>query len=146
MHLPLEQAPAGQRQLFTTTAKPQPLRLLETAVIDPDNTPIPLVDANNWELCKKIHQKQEVCRLADVKEFSITRGEINQTIYREFITNNAKMSRLLKGVEVGRFHLKEKLSQGHRELFDEKRFSAANKAKSTPLTGKSTSLCTSCTA
>jgi hypothetical protein len=61
-------------------------------------------------------------RLAEIKDFIVRRGEINQTIYRKFIKNNPDMVRLLKGVEVGRYKTNTKLSQGYREWFDEKRF------------------------
>ena len=83
-----------------------------------------MVDARNWAVCKKVHLAQRVQRLEDVQDFDVSRGEINQTIYRTYITNDASKARLLKGVEVGRYRLNESLSQGEREWFDEKRFLA----------------------
>jgi hypothetical protein len=98
------------------------VRLADTKLIDPENTPIPLVDSKAWDLCRKIHSAPSVSRLVEASDFSVTRGEINQTICREYITTDATMARLLKGVEVGRYELHRKLQQGHREWFDERRF------------------------
>ena len=105
------------------------VRLSDTKLIDPENTPIPLVDSKAWELCRKIHSAPCVSRLAKVSDFSVTRGEINQTIYRKYITTDASMARLLKGVEVGQYELHRKLQQGHREWFDERRFLRHENAK-----------------
>jgi len=55
-------------------------------------------------------------------EFRVTRGEINQTVYRRFISSDSSGARLLKGVEIGPFCLRERLSQGKREWFDEDSF------------------------
>ena len=98
------------------------IRLKELNFIDPLNIPIPLVDAANWKLCIKVHSVIDVKRLGEVGDFSIHRGEINQTVFRNYITNKPKDRRLLKGVEVGRYHIREKLSQGFREWFDENKF------------------------
>jgi hypothetical protein len=98
------------------------VRLSDTKLLDPENTPIPLVDESAWELCCRIHRSSKVKRLGEVKDFNVTRGEINQTIYREYITTDRKMARLLKGVEVGQYELHKELQQGHREWFDECRF------------------------
>ncbi|MGO9275702.1 MAG: Eco57I restriction-modification methylase domain-containing protein [Terriglobia bacterium] len=98
------------------------VRLSDTKLLDPQNTPVPLVDSEAWDLCRKIHSARRVSRLGQAGEFSVTRGEINQTIYRRYITTDAGMARLLKGVEIGRYELHRKLQQGHREWFDESRF------------------------
>jgi hypothetical protein len=98
------------------------VRLSDTKLIDPENTPIPLVDGKAWKLCLKIHTAPNVIRLGEATDFNATRGEINQTIYREYITTDAKMARLLKGVEVGQYEIHRKLQQGHKEWFDERRF------------------------
>ena len=105
------------------------VRIADTKLIDPKNTPIPLVDAMAWDLCLKIHSLPNVRRLGDVEDFAITRGEINQTIYREYITTDANMARLLKGVEVGQYEVHSKLQQGHREWFDQRRFLARESPK-----------------
>ena len=98
------------------------IRLEDAALLDPKNFPIPLVDARNWAICKKVHSAKRVCRLGEVEDFDVSRGEINQTIYRSYISNDDSEVRLLKGVEVGRYRLNESLSQGEREWLDEKRF------------------------
>lgn len=98
------------------------IRLSDSALLDPDTLPIPLTDEANWEVCKKTHSAPGVVRLAQVDAFTVTRGEINQTIYRDFIVSDSGKTRLLKGVEVGPYKLNEQLSQGEREWLDEARF------------------------
>lgn len=105
-------------------AKQALIEVKDLATLDPENLPIPLLDESEWALCKKIHSSPGVVRLGDVADFQIRRGEVNQSIYRSFITSNPKQARLLKGVEVGRFHTREKLSQGSREWFDEYSFAS----------------------
>jgi hypothetical protein len=100
------------------------VRLADAALLDPDALPIPLTDTATWEVCRKIHAAAGVARLGDVTAFDVTRGEINQTIYRQFIVGDSAKSRLLKGVEVGAYRLNEELSQGAREWLDEDRFLA----------------------
>ena len=100
--------------------------LADTSLIDPKNNPIPLCTAAEWTLCKKIHKLPFVKRLGEVKDFSITRGEINQTVYRRFIDDKANHSRLVKGVEIGRYCLHQRLSQGQREWFNEQAYFKEN--------------------
>ena len=107
---------------FNDYSKENTISLNESSMLDSKNLPIPLVDAYNWKICKKIHSKSNVVRLGEIDDYIIRRGEINQTIYRKYITDNPKMTKLLKGVEVGRYRINEKLSQGYREWFDEKTF------------------------
>ena len=103
---------------FDDPCRESVVRFADTALIDPANTPIPLSNAKDWELCRKIHSLPHVVRLADVTDFAITRGEINQTVYREFITSDKRMSRLLKGSELGQYQLKDSPKQGIREWFN----------------------------
>ncbi len=105
------------------------LTFSDIEVLDPINLPIPLTDKNNWEVCKKITSLPDVILLGKLKDYSVNRGEINQTIYRKYICTDKKMARLLKGMEVGRYHTRDKFSQGFREWFDEKSFLKSNKAK-----------------
>lgn len=65
-------------------------------------------------------------RLSQVDLVSVTRGEINQTIYRKFITNNPGHKRLVKGVEIARYQVRERLSQGQQEWLDESAFLKVN--------------------
>jgi Alw26I/Eco31I/Esp3I family type II restriction m6 adenine DNA methyltransferase len=94
----------------------------ELSIIDPINIPIPLVDQKNWKLCLKVHSAPRVNRLGEILDFVIRRGEINQTIFNDYITDNENDKRLLKGVEIGRYVIRDKLSQGHREFFNEEEF------------------------
>ncbi|MCK9374666.1 MAG: N-6 DNA methylase [Syntrophobacterales bacterium] len=107
---------------FDDNPRENTVTLKELYQIDPINIPIPLVDNNNWKLCLKIHSAPNVNRLGEVIDFTIRRGEINQTIFRDYITDNINDIRLLKGVEVGRYIIREKLSQSHREYFNEEDF------------------------
>ena len=104
------------------------IKLADAALLDPVNIPIPLVDRPAWALCRRVHQEKRVVRLGDVAAFSVTRGEINQTIYRRFITDQRRgMARLLKGVEVGRYTINDKLNGGaSRERVHEDRFQREN--------------------
>jgi len=114
---------------FDDSYRESDIFLSESLLLDPKYIPIPLVDKKEWVICKKIHSLPSVVRIGEISDFAVNRGEINQTIYRKYITNNAGMARLLKGVEVGQYHLNEKLSQGYREWFDEKLFLKENHEK-----------------
>ena len=101
------------------------VRFSDTTILDPANTPIPLTDVASWALCLKVHKQTGVARLADISDFDVTRGEINQTIYRELISSEKRgLKRLLKGVEIGRFRQNATLKQGIREWFNETVFKA----------------------
>jgi hypothetical protein len=41
------------------------IRLADTQLLDPRSTPIPLADADAWNLCRKIHSTPKVTRLGD---------------------------------------------------------------------------------
>jgi Alw26I/Eco31I/Esp3I family type II restriction m6 adenine DNA methyltransferase len=115
---------------FTDDRRECTVRLADASLLDPENTPIALTDAKNWRLCRAVHADPRVARLGDMEEFSVTRGEINQTVYRRYIKADASMARLLKGVEVGRYHINEELSQGEREWFNERSFLLTHSRKS----------------
>lgn len=116
-------------KFFEEVARHSSLTLQEIEFLDPKNIPIPLVNDEDWNLCKSIYRSENVKRLGDIKDFTVTRGEINQTIYRDFITSNPAHARLLKGVEVARFYIRKKLSQGEQEWFNETQFLKAYKAR-----------------
>jgi len=103
--------------------------LEDVKLLDPIHAPIPLVDEKAWQLCVKIHSPHSVNRLADVRDFRVNRGEINQTVYRQYISKNPRFSRLLKGVEIARYRLNPHLSQGTQEWFSEREFLSSNNPK-----------------
>lgn len=94
----------------------------DLSAIDPKNVPVPLVDASEWSILRSVHTASNVIALRDVDGINITRGEINQAIYRDYITGNTSHSRLVKGVEIGPYRVNKKLSQGKQEWFNEKKF------------------------
>jgi Alw26I/Eco31I/Esp3I family type II restriction m6 adenine DNA methyltransferase len=111
---------------FEDTPRSAVLKYEDCGVLDPENLPIPLVEREQWDLLLKLHKQPGVVRLGTVRSFQINRGEINQTILREFITTNKSHSRLLKGVEINQFGFNSTLQQGHREFFNEKAYLKEN--------------------
>lgn len=114
---------------FDEPARQATIALNETRLLDSENLPIPLVSADQWSLCVRLHQHPSVKRLAEFPWFKATRGEINQTVYADFIDEDPSHARLLKGVEIGRYTQHRKLSQGKFEWFDERRFLANHAPK-----------------
>lgn len=106
------------RASFDDLSRDVTMRRSELAAIDPLVLPIPITDQASWELAKKLHQSNTVARLDGIEGVRITRGEINQTIYRAFITDDPRYSKLLKGVEVAAYGIRRTLSQGRVEWFD----------------------------
>ncbi|RYY14652.1 MAG: hypothetical protein EOO04_29880, partial [Chitinophagaceae bacterium] len=105
---------------------PQDLKYL-----DIEKQPIPLVNEDEWQLCKKLHGSSTSQRFGEVTGIQINRGEINQTVYRKYISSkSAGCARLLKGVEVGPFELRDKMRQGTREWFNEKAYLKVSAPKS----------------
>ncbi|WP_201977422.1 Eco57I restriction-modification methylase domain-containing protein [Hymenobacter rubidus] len=99
--------------------------------IDSKNLPIPLLDEADWLVLRNIYSLPNVVRLGNSETgFKVTRGEVNQTILRQFINEDPSNVRMLKGVEVGRYKQNSKLSQGKKEWFDEKEFLKKNSPKS----------------
>ena len=85
---------------FDDPFKENTVKLADARLLDPKNAPIPLIDKNNWAVCKRIHLASGSERLGDLEDFKTNRGEINQTIYRSFIVDDPSKSRLLKGNDV----------------------------------------------
>jgi len=114
------------RNSFMDNPKYAELKRSELSVLDPDAMPIPVCDQTAWNLAQKLARSNAVSRLGEIEGISINRGEINQTIYRKFITSNPEHARLLKGVEVGKYRIKSHLSQGEVEWLDSKRYSKSH--------------------
>lgn len=108
--------------------------LKECAQLDPANLPLPLTDRDEWKLCQRIYAGPNIRRLGDLGDsYRVTRGEINQTIYRRYIRSTPDgHAPLLKGVEVGALELHSSLSQGQREWIDEEALLADQPNKSRP--------------
>lgn len=117
--------------VFTDAPRQLTIALSEVEILDPVNLPIPLASEDQWKLCQKIHRARGVRRLGQISDFNVTRGEINQTIYRAYISQNSRHARLLKGVEIAPYRIRTKLSQGEREWLDEKAYLKEFPARST---------------
>jgi len=98
------------------------IALSELEVIDSKNLPMPLCGRAAWKTLLAIHKRRTNIRLGDANHVIVRRGEINQTIYRDYITSNPNHSRLVKGVEIAPYFMRTKLSQGEREWLDRKRY------------------------
>ncbi|MEQ8674175.1 MAG: N-6 DNA methylase [Aggregatilineales bacterium] len=114
---------------FTDVPKSNVIYLRDAELLDRKNIPIPLTSSDNWSVCRTIHNKMIIKRLGDLQEVEVRRGEINQTIYRNYIKSDNTLTRLLKGVEVGQYIIRDKLSQGEREWFDKEKFLESNNEK-----------------
>lgn len=103
----------------------------EIEAIDKDVLPIPLVNQEEWDVATRIHSQLPACRMSEIAD--LTRGEINQTIFSEYITKNPSHTEMIKGVEIDRYAEHWHLSQGEKQWFDEKSYSAQVKnAKNIP--------------
>lgn len=118
------------RNLFTDPPRVCSLMFSECFFLDPKYAPVPLVDEDQWQVCKSIHTAAGVVHLGTCREIEVRRGEINQTVYREYISPQPTHSRLVKGVEVGRYHIRDRLSQSTRQWFDEVSYLKAHSPKS----------------
>ena len=106
-------------RLFSEGHKECLVRYQDASLLDEKNLPIPLANEADWGLCLRLHKAAHVKHLGMIAGYQIARGEINQTIFRRYIVDDPDMTRLIKGVEVGRYQERENLSQGKREWFDE---------------------------
>lgn len=104
---------------FLDDHKSAKINYIKLQLIDPENLPIPLVSEEEWNLLIKLHESIGINNLGNVESFIIRRGEINQTIFKEYICDDPQKQRLVKGVEIGRYTLNTKLSQGKIEWLDE---------------------------
>jgi Alw26I/Eco31I/Esp3I family type II restriction m6 adenine DNA methyltransferase len=108
---------------FTDEHRSYQFRLHEIEEIDKEILPIPLVSEPEWKLLRKLHSGTKSFK--DEPDIFVRRGEINQTIYRRFITKEPSHKTLMKGVQVGQYQIKQKLSQGEKEYLDEQAFTHA---------------------
>jgi hypothetical protein len=102
---------------FIDSPKEACISFKEIKAIDPDVFPIPLLSQAEWDIVTKIHLRLPVCHISQLA--MLTRGEMNQTIFAEFITRNPNHQEMIKGVEIGRYSEHWYLSQGEKEWFDE---------------------------
>jgi Alw26I/Eco31I/Esp3I family type II restriction m6 adenine DNA methyltransferase len=100
------------------------ISLIDLRTIDSNNLSIPLISEKSWRVLRKIHSMNFIRIIGALEEdFIVTRGEINQTTYKNYIVEDFNHNeRLIKGVQIGKFRINKKLSQGKIEFFDEKKF------------------------
>jgi len=103
---------------------PGDLRLL-----DPICVPIPTCTQGDLSLALDLHRGSR--RIRDVAD--VSRGEINQTVYRQYISTNPDHKPLLKGAELRPFGFNSRLSQGERQFFDEPAFEQEHSPMRPPL-------------
>jgi Alw26I/Eco31I/Esp3I family type II restriction m6 adenine DNA methyltransferase len=114
---------------LTKNPKKVEVSLKDIESVDPDVLPIPLVTQAEWNLAVKIHSYLPISRISQIA--TLTRGEINQTIFSEFITANPLHHEMIKGVEIDRYGEHLYLSQGEKQWFDEDLFHAKTKSSKT---------------
>ena len=102
---------------FIDSPKEACVSFKEIKAIDPDVFPIPLLSQAEWDIVTKIHLRLPVCRISELAK--LTRGEMNQTIFAQFITSDPNHHEMIKGVEIDRYSEHWYLSQGEKEWFDE---------------------------
>jgi hypothetical protein len=76
---------------------------------------IPLASAEEWALTKRLRSDGGLQPLESIVELS--RGEINQTTYRRYITDNPRCEEMLKGSQIASYE-EQAPSQGSKEWFD----------------------------
>ena len=105
------------------------MKLEDLKLLDSKNLPIPLLDDLDWDVLTNIYKSEGVIRLGDLPDIHIRRGEINQTTYKNYITDCPDHKRMIKGAEVGLYRFNEKMSQGKFQWFDEAKFLENNKER-----------------
>lgn len=130
-----EQKKSGNKKILVRTYpwnslkdnfKEAELKLEEMRLLDPKTLPIPLIDSVDWEIVQAIYKSENIKRIGDLKDINVRRGEINQTTYKKFIVDDSTKSKMIKGAEVGKYTLNDKMSQGKYEWFDSESFLESN--------------------
>ncbi|MFO3796675.1 MAG: hypothetical protein ACK8QZ_05230, partial [Anaerolineales bacterium] len=83
---------------FDDAPRAATVRYRDMAMLDSKNLPVPLVSEEQLELCRVVHSHPKVVSFRDAPWIKITRGEINQTTFKKFISRDESYSKLLKGV------------------------------------------------
>lgn len=104
------------------------LKLSDIKKIDSDSWCIPMVDKYKWKVLSSLYNKLGIVKLKDINGLNINRGEINQSTFKKYITASKSKSTIsmLKGAAVGQYQIREKMSQGIFEFFDEKKYLSEN--------------------
>lgn len=95
----------------------------ELSLLDPGQ-PIPLTGQDEWALCMRLHRAPGVVRLGEAPGIQISRGEINQSTCRPYISHDPQHHRLLRGAEIAPYRLQPP-SQGTQVWLNMQTFSRA---------------------
>ncbi len=87
-------------------------------VIDPEMLSMPLTNEEGKEIAVRVHEEGEYLR----NVARVNRGEINQTTFSECITDDSEDTEMIKGAEVGKYILRDEMSQGKKEWISKEDF------------------------
>lgn len=87
---------------------------------DPNSYSIPMVSSEEWNLLKKLHLEDNFITFEQIADSY--QGEMNLTNQKKHFTEDPNDLVMLKGVEIGKYRINKKLSQGKKEWFSKKGF------------------------
>jgi Alw26I/Eco31I/Esp3I family type II restriction m6 adenine DNA methyltransferase len=90
----------------------------QIGVIDPKMLSMPLTTEEGKEIAVNVHKEGKY--LEQVSR--VNRGEINQTTFSECITDSSEDTEMIKGAEVGKYILRDEMSQGEKEWINKQDF------------------------
>ena len=92
---------------------------------------IPLASEKEWSIIKKIHLYVQSINLKNSNHYVVNRGEINQTNFKKYITDDSSKEELIKGSQIGAYSEHEP-SQGVIEWFNNDLFKQDKGYKKSP--------------
>lgn len=95
-------------------SKPTHLNSTILNTIDPADLTIPLLSPDELAIIEKVYSKSK--RIADIGHCYT--GEVDLTLDKKFITSDNKDSILLKGAIIGKYLIRDKMSQGEIEFLN----------------------------
>ena len=104
-----------------TTAKRIALSNGDIKLFDPRGLSIPLIDLEADKILKQVYSTS--IRFGDFSH--CFDGEVHLTKHKQFITDNPTGATLLKGAIVGRYEIREKMSQGNIQYLDKEEYLAS---------------------
>ena len=99
------------------------LNLKDLEKINDDLLYIPIASENEYKILKSIYSKTEIIKLGKISQ--CLTGEVDMTFGKPAISANSKNSKLIKGVQIDKYILKEQqkqISQGTIKYLNSKKF------------------------